>query len=323
MPVPAHVEPNPNLTRMERCSKMVFMYLFDYLLFFWIVPRGVKLTIRLASMVFLKLSALSVTIYIQYALVLTLQANKGLVPQTTLTMSTEQILGLPEDTGCHRVKRTAQSSWEDLIVQMAGDKKMDVPDMEKISIVTEKATSDHALNPLTDDLIGNFNLTVEGLNVQDDIILNSFNLTDVNGTDDHLPQVFNDTLLVSSQTERDSFLIDTAMQIFYDYFQLDKEEKDSQDLSFTFEEATLDDSAKSLLDDLTSMETEAMPNHPEQKGLRCRCNKILSRQDLKILIAALASTLFVTGVIIVAFCCCRNSRASKPERKDTEMVTNL
>ena len=101
---------------------------------------------------------------------------------------------------------------------MAGDKKMDVPDMKEISIVTEKATSDHTLNPLTDDLIGNFNLTVEGLNVQDDIILNSFNLTDVNGTDDHLPQVFNDTLLVSSQTERDSFLIDTAMQIFYDYF---------------------------------------------------------------------------------------------------------
>ena len=155
MPVPPHVEPNANLSKVQKVAKMIFLYLFDFLLVLYIIPRGVKLTVRLASMIFLKMTAVSLSVYIQYVLVLTLQANKGLVAPTTLTMSTERLLGLPEAPGCNRVRREARSTWEDLLNQMAGEEevsKMSMPNLDEISTAPVNVTYEPSLpgpiNPL-------------------------------------------------------------------------------------------------------------------------------------------------------------------------------
>ena len=81
--------PAPSSARWERSRKL---YLFDLQLFLWILPRGVKMTIRLATMIFLRLGLITSTAYVNFALVSTIKADRGMIEPNTLTMSTSKII---------------------------------------------------------------------------------------------------------------------------------------------------------------------------------------------------------------------------------------
>ena len=317
---------------------MIFLYIFDFLLVLYIIPRGVKLTVRLASMIFLKMTAVSLSVYIQYVLVLTLQANKGLVAPTTLTMSAERLLGLPEAPGCNRVRREARSTWEDLLSQMAGEEevsKMSMPDLDETSIAPVNVTYEPSILPSSGNTTDAFNSTAENMILDENVFLDfnvsaeevdldeEIHLTDLNEPDGNFTEASNKTLDNSSQAALNSHLIDTTVEILTNFFKLQDQDEELQKLPLAFDEDNLNESALNLLEDLTGPEPSAKHSTQQKqkeegekkKGSRCRCPKLLSCQDLKILAAALISSLFVSVVIIIGMCCIRKNKKTRRPNK--------
>ena len=341
MPVPPHVEPNANLSKAQKVAKMVFLYLFDFLLVLYIIPRGVKLTVRLASMIFLKMTAVSLSIWIQYVLVITLQANKGLVEPTTLTMSAERLLGLPEAPGCNnRVRREVRSTWEDLLGQIADEEevskiKMSIPDLDESSIASVNATYEHSFLPSSGNTTDAFNSTAEHRILDENVFIDfnvsaeeveldeEIHLTDLNEPDGSFTKASNKTLDNPSQAARNSHLIDTTLEILTNFFELQEQDVEPQRLPLASDEDNLNEYALDLLEELTGPEPSAKRSTQlkqkeegeEKKKSRCRCPKLLSRQDLKILAAALTSSLFVSVVVIIGLCCTRKSKKTKRPSK--------
>ena len=347
MPVPPHVEPNANLSKAQKIAKMVFLYLFDFLLVLYIIPRGVKLTVRLASMIFLKMTAVSLSVWIQYVLVMTLQANKGLVEPTTLTMSAERLLGLPEAPGCNnRVRREVRSTWEDLLGQIDEEEvskiKVDFPDLDESTMASVNATYEPSFLPsswnttaavnstaehkiLDENVFINFNVTEEEVELGEEI-----HLTNLDEPDGSFTKASNKTHDNSSQAARDSHLIDTTLEILTNFFEL--QDVEPQRLPVNSDEDALDEYALDLLDQLTDPKPSAKrsADQPEQKEgeekkkARCRCPKLFSRQDLKILAAALTSALSVSMVIIIGFCCSRKGKSRRPSKgEDPEQAAEM
>ena len=345
MPVPPHVEPNANFSKAQKIAKMVFLYVFDFLLVLYIIPRGVKLTVRLASMIFLKMTAVSLSIWIQYVLVMTLQANKGLVEPTTLTMSAERLLGLPEAPGCNnRVRREVRSTWEDLLGQIDEEEvnkiKVDFPDLDESTMASVNATYEPSFLPsswnttaavnstaehkiLDENVFINFNVTEEEVELDEEI-----HLTNLDEPDGSFTKASNKT-----QAARDSHLIDTTLEILTNFFEL--QDVEPQRLPVNSDEEALDEYALDLLDQLTDPKPSAKrsADQPEQKEgeekkkARCRCPKWFSRQDLKILAAALTSALAVSLVIIIGFCglcCSRKGKSKRPNKgEDPEQAAEM
>lgn len=342
MPVPPHVEPNANCSKAQKIAKMVFLYVFDFLLVLYIIPRGVKLTVRLASMIFLKMTAVSLSVWIQYVLVMTLQANKGLVEPTTLTMSAEKLLGLPEAPGCNnRVRREVRSTWENLLGQTDEEEvnkiKVDFPDLDEPTMASVNATYElpssgnttAAVNStdehkiLNENVFINFNMTEEEVELGEEI-----HLTNLDEPDGSFTKASNMT-----QAARDSHLIDTTLEILTNFFEL--QDVKPQRLHVNSDEEALDEYALNLLDQLTDPKPSAKrsADQPEQKEgeekkkARCRCPKWFSRQDLKILAAALTSALAVSLVIIIGFCglcCSRKGKSKRPNKgEDPEQATEM
>ena len=343
MPVPPHVEPNANLSKAQKIAKMVFLYLFDFLLVLYIIPRGVKLTVRLASMIFLKMTAVSLSIWIQYVLVMTLQANKGLVEPTTLTMSAERLLGLPEAPGCNnRVRREVRSTWEDLLGQTDEEEvskiKVDFPDLDESTMASVNATYEPSFLPsswnttaavnstaehriLDENVFIDFNVTAEEVELDEEI-----HLTDLDEPDGSFTKASNKTLDNPSQAARNSHLIDTTLEILTNFFELQEQDVEPQRLPLASDEDNLDEYALDLLEMLTDTKPSAkrstqqlkQKEGEEKKKSRCRCPKLLSRQDLKILAAALTSSLFVSMVVIIGLCCTRKSKQSRRPSKEED-----
>ena len=343
MPVPPHVEPNANLSKAQKIAKMVFLYVFDFLLVLYIIPRGVKLTVRLASMIFLKMTAVSLSIWIQYVLVMTLQANKGLVEPTTLTMSAERLLGLPEAPGCNnRVRREVRSTWEDLLGQIDEEEvskiKVDFPDLDESTMASVNATyelpsswnttaavnstAEHKI--LDENVFINFNMTEEEVELGEEI-----HLTNLDEPDGSFTKASNQTHDNSSQAARDSHLIDTTLEILTNFFEL---QEPDVELPVNSDEDDLDEYALDLLEQLTGPKPSAkrsahqhkQKEGEEKKKARCRCPKLFSRQDLKILAAALTSALSVSLVIIIGFCCSRKGKSKRPNKgEDPEQAAEM
>ena len=104
-----------------------------------------------------------------------------------------------------------------------------------------------------------------------------------------------------------------------------------QRLPVNSDEDALDEYALDLLDQLTDPKPSAKrsADQPEQKEgeekkARCRCPKWFSRQDLKILAAALTSALSVSLVIIIGFCCSRKGKSGRPNKgEDPEQAAEM
>ena len=124
MPVFPHVEPNTRMSTAAKVFKAVFLYLFDLGMTSFLVPRGVPLNIRLATMIFIRLGAICSTGYVNFALVTTLKADRGVVEPSKLTMTTAQILGLPE-VRCGRAKREITAGWEEFLLKMAAEDEVE------------------------------------------------------------------------------------------------------------------------------------------------------------------------------------------------------
>ena len=310
MPIFAHSEPSENLSKMQRITKAVCLYLFDLMMFMWLIPRGVQLTIRLASMIFLKMTAVSVTVYVNYALVLTLQADRGLIPQSQLTMSTEQLLGLPQ-TGCTRARRSADSGWEEMLEKMAGEARQPV---------------EVTIPEIDDSMKDIFNVTSPEI---EENMKESFNVTGKNmpsiNTSLVSVKISNDTYTNGTQAERDLLLLDAVVDIFVDYFGLNYDIEDENDLSptlFDSEDGVFNSTTEKLLSDLVSKIPQNKKDNGKahkktkggKKGKRSYKTKIFSRLDLKIIVAALLLTIMGTcfllsGVLCIS--CCKSFKTQK------------
>ena len=294
MPVPAYVEPNTNLTKMERYAKATFLYIFDLQLFLWIVPRGVKLTLRLASMVFLKLGLVSSTAYINFALVSTIRADRGLIPPSTLTMSTGRILGLPAKN-CHREKRSTGSGWNELLERMTMEQDTTIrTPAEKIISLDEEELIETVFGSNTSATKG---AEEEYSNVTTPI-LDDF--TDV--IPDGNNSVLNDSMDVVPTGHPDQNLVDTAVQVLLEYFdlQLTAADIDSTDYDYDDEMEMGAEFLSNKLAQEVSSKTLTKGKAPKRKGRSC---KLLSRTDLKIILAALASICFLTAGILSCLIC--------------------
>ena len=143
MPVFPHVEPDTRMSTAARVFKAVFLYLFDLGMTSFLVPRGVPLNIRLATMIFIRLGAICSTGYVNFALVTTLKADRGVVEPSQLTMTTAQILGLPE-VKCGRAKREITAGWEEFLLKMAA--KDEVEQLQVDGFLQQNQTEDMQLD---------------------------------------------------------------------------------------------------------------------------------------------------------------------------------
>ena len=196
MPVFPHVEPNENMSKAARVFKALFTYTFDLLMFIYLVPRGTQLTIKLCSMIFLKMTAFCGTGYVNYALVMTLKADRGVVEQNQMTLTTAEILGLPENE-CGRSKREVTAGWEEFLLKMAGK---------------EDQTGKEAVIDTNDALVHDIFDHSEFLPSNNSSLTTAL---DKNNTDTEKAGA------VQTNPSMDSQFIDDTLQIFINYLDLD------------------------------------------------------------------------------------------------------
>jgi len=279
MPVPAYVEPSSKLNKVGKVAKATFLYLFDLQLFLWILPRGVKMTIRLATMIFLRLGLITSTAYVNFALVSTIRADRGMIEPNTLTMSTSKILGIPDrDCGSHnRQKRS--TGWDKMIEKMASDQPISQKTIaEKASSMEEEEMLSSLFDTTTFKTKGvreEFSNATTALpeDYQDVIFSNG------TFTEDSLDATFTSgTSQTNSTTPSDRILIDTVLEVLLEYFDLSE-----ADIDFTYDEQ--DDFGADFLSDKMA-EKASQKTKASKKRKSC---KILSKMDLKIILAATAA----------------------------------
>ena len=312
MPVPAYVEPSSKLSKVGKVAKATFLYLFDLQLFLWILPRGVKMTIRLATMIFLRLGLITSTAYVNFALVSTIRADRGMIEPNTLTMSTSKILGIPDrDCGSHnRQKRS--TGWDKMIEKMASDQPISQKTIaEKASSMEEEEMLSSLFDTTTFKTKGvreEFSNATTALpeDYQDVIFSNgSF-------PEDSLDATFTSgTFQTNSTTPSDRILIDTVMEVLLEYFDLSE-----ADIDYTYDEQ--DDFGADFLSDRMAQKASQ-----KTKGSKKRKScKILSKTDLKIILAAMATLCFLLAVLLsfsICLDCAKKQRTQKTSRAREEI----
>jgi len=303
MPVPAYVEPSSKLSKVGKVAKATFLYLFDLQLFLWILPRGVKMTIRLATMIFLRLGLITSTAYVNFALVSTIRADRGMIEPNTLTMSTSKILGIPDrDCGSHnRQKRS--TGWDKMIEKMASDQPISQKTIaEKASSMEEEEMLSSLFDTTTFKTKGvreEFSNATTALpeDYQDVIFSNG------TFTEDSLDATFTSgTSQTNSTTPSDRILIDTVLEVLLEYFDLSE-----ADIDFTYGEQ--DDFGADFLSDKMA-EKASQKTKASKKRKSC---KILSKMDLKIILAATA-TLCLLLAVLLCFSICLDCANAKKQR---------
>jgi len=76
--------------------------------------------------------------YVNYALVLTLQADRGVVEPSSITLTTAQLLGLPQGCSDDRVKRDIGAGWQEFLNKMAQEEAV-TNDPANSTIILEQA----------------------------------------------------------------------------------------------------------------------------------------------------------------------------------------
>ena len=312
MPVPAYVEPSSKLSKVGKVAKATFLYLFDLQLFLWILPRGVKMTIRLATMIFLRLGLITSTAYVNFALVSTIKADRGMIEPNTLTMSTSKILGIPDrDCGSHnRQKRS--TGWDKMIEKMASDQPISQKTIaEKASSMEEEEMLSSLFDTTTFKTKGvreEFSNATTALpeDYQDVIFSNgSF-------TEDSLDATFTSgTSQTNSTTPSDRILIDTVMEVLLEYFDLSE-----ADIDYTYDEQ--DDFGADFLSDKMAQKA-SQKTKASKKRKSC---KILSKMDLKIILAATATLCLLLAVLLcfsICLDCSKKQRTQESSRAREEI----
>ena len=312
MPVPAYVEPSSKLSKVGKVAKATFLYLFDLQLFLWILPRGVKMTIRLATMIFLRLGLITSTAYVNFALVSTIKADRGMIEPNTLTMSTSKILGIPDrDCGSHnRQKRS--TGWDKMIEKMASDQPISQKTIaEKASSMEEEEMLSSLFDTTTFKTKGvreEFSNATTALpeDYQDVIFSNgSF-------TEDSLDATFTSgNFQTNSTTPSDRILIDTVLEVLLEYFDLSE-----ADIDFTYDEQ--DDFGADFLSDKMAQKA-SQKTKASKKRKSC---KILSKMDLKIILAATATLCLLLAVLLcfsICLDCSKKQRTQESSRAREEI----
>ena len=214
MPVFPHVEPDTRMSTAARVFKAVFLYLFDLGMTSFLVPRGVPLNIRLATMIFIRLGAICSTGYVNFALVTTLKADRGVVEPSQLTMTTAQILGLPE-VKCGRAKREITAGWEEFLLKMAA--KDEVEQLQVDGILQLNQTKNMQLDEgdhvkrKTEEVKNFSTFLPKSLKLDDDLHLSE------PMTEEAKPNL-SSTLLPTDSSK----LTDSLVDIFTEYFDLNQ-----------------------------------------------------------------------------------------------------
>ena len=302
MPVPAYVEPSSNLSKVGKVAKATFLYLFDLQLFLWILPRGVKMTIRLATMIFLRLGLLTSTAYVNFALVSTIQADRGMIEPNTLTMSTSKILGVP-DRDCSHSRQKRSTGWDRMVEKMA----MDQPNHQKT--LAEKASSmeeDQMLNSIFDPTTSKTKGVKEEFSnatttLPEDVIFNNGSLPE--------DAIFNNGSLPENFS--DANLVDTVVEVLLEYFDLSE-----ADIDYTY-----DDQDNFEADFLSDRMAQKASQKTEGSKKRKSC-KILSKTDLKIILATMATLCFILAALFsCSICrdCAKKQKTQKSSRAQEEI----
>ena len=327
MPVPAYVEPSSNLSKVGKVARATFLYLFDLQLFLWILPRGVKMTIRLASMIFLKLGLISSTAYVNFALVSTIKADRGMIEPNTLTMSTGRILGVP-DKDCSNSRQKRSTGWDKMIEKMAMDQPTAQKTLaEKTSSMDEEQMINSIFDPNTSKTQGvkeEFsNATTTLPEDFSDVIFN-------NGT---LPEDFSDvifnngTFLTNFTGPSDQNLVDTVVEVLLEYFDLQLSEAD---LDYTYDDQ--DEFEADFLSDRLAQKVSSKTMDKTKGSKRRRGCKILSKTDLKIIMASMAAlSFFLAGMLSCLICrdCAKKQVTSRGQeememrQQQQEQISNL
>ena len=312
MPVPAYVEPSSKLSKVGKVAKATFLYLFDLQLFLWILPRGVKMTIRLATMIFLRLGLITSTAYVNFALVSTIKADRGMIEPNTLTMSTSKILGIPDrDCGSHnRQKRS--TGWDKMIEKMARDQPISQKTIaEKASSMEEEQMLSSLFDTTTSKTKGvreEFsNATTTLPEDYQDVIFSNGSFTE-----DSLDATFTSgTSQTNSTTPSDRILIDTVLEVLLEYFDLSE-----ADIDFTYDEQ--DDFGADFLSDKMAQKA-SQKTKASKKRKSC---KILSKMDLKIILAAMATLCLLLAVLLcfsICLDCSKKQRTQESSRAREEI----
>ena len=311
MPVPAYVEPSSKLSKVGKVAKATFLYLLDLQLFLWILPRGVKMTIRLATMIFLRLGLITSTAYVNFALVSTIKADRGMIEPNTLTMSTSRILGVP-DRDCSHNRQKRSTGWDKMIEKMARDQPISQKTLaEKASSMEEEQMLNSIFDTTTSKTKGvreEFsNATTTLPEDYQDVIFNNGSLPE-----DSLDATFNNgTFQTNSTTPSDRILIDTVMEVLLEYFDLSE-----ADIDYTYDEQ--DDFEADFLSDRMAQKVSQ-----KTKGSKKRKScKILSKTDLKIILATMATICFLLAVLLsfsICWDCAKKQRTQKTSRAREEI----
>ena len=312
MPVPAYVEPSSKLSKVGKVAKATFLYLFDLQLFLWILPRGVKMTIRLATMIFLRLGLITSTAYVNFALVSTIKADRGMIEPNTLTMSTSKILGIPDrDCGSHnRQKRS--TGWDKMIEKMARDQPISQKTLaEKASSMEEEQMLSSLFDTTTSKTKG---VREEFSNATTTLPEDYQDVIFSNGSfpEDSLDATFTSgTSQTNSTTPSDRILIDTVMEVLLEYFDLSE-----ADIDYTYDEQ--DDFGADFLSDKMAQKA-SQKTKASKKRKSC---KILSKMDLKIILAAMATLCLLLAVLLcfsICLDCSKKQRTQESSRAREEI----
>ena len=139
----------------HRVIKAVFLFVLDLVLLVVAVPRGHKITIRTVMLMFCRTVGYTATLSAQFALIQTLQVDRGIEQPTVLTRSVENILGLPENCQETRFKRQT-SGWDKLVEELKEEEdenKMTLKDVR----VTDLIMTDPDMEKIVEKPISNKN----------------------------------------------------------------------------------------------------------------------------------------------------------------------
>ena len=105
-------------SRTTRLIRTMFLFILDLVLLLTAVPRGSKLSIRVVFLMLCRMIIYGGVLTAQYALYATLQVDREIMEPTSLTMSVENILGLPENCPARRGKRET-TGWDQLVKSLS------------------------------------------------------------------------------------------------------------------------------------------------------------------------------------------------------------
>ena len=105
-------------SRTTRLIRTTFLFILDLVLLLTAVPRGSKLSIRVVFLMLCRMIIYGGVLTAQYALYATLQVDRKIMEPTGLTMSVENLLGLPENCPARRGKRET-TGWDQLVKSLS------------------------------------------------------------------------------------------------------------------------------------------------------------------------------------------------------------